>query len=344
MRLGWILFFAALTLAALGALAFVFDFLPASLQAPRVVAVEPADGATKVSPFAPITLAFSAPMSRAETQSAVSLTPRAAGKFLWRDAQTLVFMPRASLPISTTLTLRVATTARSWLGRSLVSAQVSQFTTLAAPRVVSSSLAPDARFARMPNEIQIEFSRALAENSLVDSIVVEPRPPQFNIAVAQTRVTLRGFFEPGARYQITIPKTVTDKIYGIPLERAYTWSFTVASQYPNFSILNRGRVMKFSARAPIEIPTQFTNVSRLDIALFPLTASELEAHARASFETWRAFQPTTAPLRTAQLALNAPRDTYARQKIILDALPRGAYYLHVTTPEGVSDAQLLWIQ
>lgn len=344
MRLGWILFFAALTLAALGALAFVFDFLPAPLQAPRVVAVEPADGATDISPFAPTTLVFSAPMARAETQSAVSWTPRVAGNFLWRDAQTLVFMPRAALPVSTTLTLRVSTAARSWLGRSLATASVSRFTTLAAPRVVASSLAQDARFARMPNEIQIEFSRPLQEKLLADSIVVEPRPPQFSIAAAQTRVTLRGFFEPGARYQITIPKTVTDKTYGIPLERAYVWSFTATSQYPNFSILNRGRVMNFSARAPIEIPTQFTNVSRLDIALFPIAASELEANARAPFETWRAFQPTAAPLKTAQLEPRAPRDAYAQQKIILDALPRGAYYLRITAPEGVSDAQLLWIQ
>ncbi len=333
-----------LLLLGLGALAFVFNFLPASLQAPRVLQIDPANDATDILLTSPITITFSAPMQRVETQNALGLTPRVSGNFTWRDDQTLVFTPRTQLPISTTLTLTLARDARSWIGRALENETRSRFTTLAPPSVVDSSPALDARFVYVPNQVTIAFSRAMDGNLLADSVMIEPLPEQFGINVNQNLVTLRGFFQARTRYRITIPEFVTDKEFGIPLARDYVWAFTAASQYPNFSILNRGRVLKFSANTPIEIPTQFTNVSRLDVELYSISQSVFEEQANAPFESWYEFEPTTAPTKTRRVETNAQLDEYTQQSVSLDALSRGTYFLKITTPEGVSDAQLIVVE
>ena len=108
--------------------------------------------------------------------------------------------------------------------------------------------------------------------------------------------------------------------------------------------MNRGRVLKFAANAPLQIPTQFTNVSRLDVALYPITRQEFDANANAPFETWYGFEPITAPVETVRIETNAEPDVYAQKKIQIEPLAAGTYYMKITTPEGVSDAQLILIE
>src|SRR5205085_9072037 len=74
-----LLFVGLFTLIAIVVLAFVFDLVPASLQAPRVVSVSPPDGARAVLPNASIALKFSAPMDHDQTQVSVQLEPRIRG-------------------------------------------------------------------------------------------------------------------------------------------------------------------------------------------------------------------------------------------------------------------------
>ncbi len=339
-RLWLILIPIALILVA--ALALIF--LPASLQSPRVLQIEPANNATEILPISPITITFSAPMNRDATQAAIQFSPRLDGQFAWRDEQTLTFTPRAQLPISTTLTLNISQDARSWLQRPLQNEMVSRFTTLARPFVVNSNPAPDAQFIYNPDRVMLTFNRAMDRNTLAESLQIEPPLQNFSVQVEERTMTLYAFFEPRTRYQITLLPFARDAKYGIELEREYVWSFTTASQYPHFSILNRERVLKFSANEPLNIPTQFTNVSRLDAALYAITQKEFDEQTIALFETWYAFQPASAPIKTRSVTTNAQLDQYAQQTLKLDALARGTYYLNITTPEGVSDAQLIVVE
>lgn len=315
-----------------------------SIPTPRVVQIEPANGATEIPPTSPITITFATPMQRVETEQNIRFQPRVAGNFSWRDDQTLVFTPRTTLPVSTTLTITVSQDARSRLQRPLENTVRSRFTTLARPYVVESIPARDARFVYVPNMVTIVFSRAMDANMLADSLQIEPALENFSLDMTEKTLRVRGFFEPRTRYTISILPFATDAEYGIALNREYVWSFTAAAQYPNFSILNRGRVLTFSANEPILIPTQFTNVSRLAIAAYPISRAEFDLNAHAPFETWHAFQPASTPAQTFRVETNAILDTYTQQDIRLDALARGTYYLNITTPEGVSDAQLVVVE
>ncbi|TAH53433.1 MAG: hypothetical protein EYC68_03405 [Chloroflexota bacterium] len=327
------------------AVTFLFNFVPfAALQAPRVMYVEPANNAIEIAPTALITITFSAPMDRLETENSIRLQPRVAGNFIWRDDQTVTFAPRTRFPISTTLTLNISTNARSRLQQPLQNEFVSRFTTLSRPYVTSSTPALDAQFVYIPNQVTITFNRAMDAKMLGDNVTIEPPPQNLSRELDGNTLTLRGFFEPRTRYQITIPASASDAEYGIELGRAYVWSFTAASQYPNFSILNRGRVLKFPAKDSVETPTQFTNVSRLDAALYAISRAEFDANANALFETWYAFRPASAPIKTWSVTTNAQLDQYTQQKINLGALPVGTYYIKIKTPEGVSDAQLVLVE
>ncbi len=338
----WFWALLALTLLAFGVAALFFT-LPL-FQAPYVAAVEPADGARNVLPNAPIVVAFSAPMNRDAAQAAFRLSPRVNGTLTWRDAQTLVFTPRAALPLSKTLTLQISPDARSWLERPLSETVRARFTTLAYPYVVDSAPARDAQFIYIPTQVSFTFNRAMNADALRANLVVTPPLANQKIAVNGAVVTLAGFFQPRTRYEIRVNAAATDAAYNLPLERAWTWSFYSAAQYPNFSILNRGRVLKFAADAPLEIPAQFTNVSRLDLALYAIPRAEFDALAAAPFETWYAFQPSGARVQKKAAPTNAQLDQYTRQNISLAPLPRGTYYLRIVTPEGPTDAQLVRVE
>lgn len=346
LRRRWLVFVLILSVGCLSltALAVKFDLVPPSLQAPRVLRIEPSDNTVEILPTSPITITFSAPMDQVQTAGALELDPPVQGKVTWRDAQTLIFSPRSRLPISTTLTLTLSPAARSWLRRPLSGQVVSHFTTLTRPFIVNSAPPRDAQFAYLPPRLTLTFSRAMDAKALADNLTLEPMPQNFSFALADSTLTLNGFFEPRTRYQITIPASVFDAQYKIALGSDFVWSFTSATQYPNFSILNRGRVLQFPANQPFVIPTQFTNVSRFDIALYSISRQTFDENANAPFETWYQFQPSSVPLKTWSVVTNAQLDQYTRQTILLDALGPGTYFLRVTAPEGVSDAQLILVE
>jgi hypothetical protein len=283
-------------------------------------------------------------MNRPAVENAISFSPGVAGELLWADDQTVSFLPRSRFPISTTLTLRIDQAARSWLGRPLPGVTVSQFTTLARPFVLASAPALEAQFIYVPDHVSITFSREMDRRALLEGLTMEPVPQNLETDFKENTLTLRGFFRPRTRYQISIPPTAPDAAYGIALGRDYLWSFIVATQYPNFSILNRDRVMRLASDQPLRIPTQFTNVSRLDVTVYPISKQEFDANADAPFETWYEFQPSSPPLQETSVVTNAELDKYTRRDLTLDPLGAGTYYLRVAAPEGMSDTQLLLVE
>jgi hypothetical protein len=325
-------------------LAFTLDFFPNPFQSPRVLEIEPASGAMDVLPNSLIRITFSVPMDRARTLASIQLEPGVGGNFAWRDDQTLIFSPRAGLPLSTTISIAISQEARSWLGRPPVEETRTQFTTVARPYVVDSTPPRDARFVYVPDRVTITFNRAMDGEGLGDALRIDPPLEHLALDAEDRTLTISGWFQPHTRYQITIPAFMQDADYDIELGEDLVWGFTTGLQYPNFSILNRDRILKLAAGQTLRIPTQFTNVSRLDLALYALTAEEFEENAVAPFETWYAFQPQGAPLQTQTVATNALLDEYLQKEIELDSLERGMYYLRITTPEWVWDRLLVVVE
>jgi methionine-rich copper-binding protein CopC len=334
----------AFSLVVVAALGLIFNFVPEPFQTPRVVRIEPSDTASEILLTSPVTITFSAPMNQAATETSVQLQPRIDGSFSWSDNRTLVFIPQAALPVSTTLSINISTDARSRIFRPLAQSVQSSFTTLSRPWVISSSPAATAQFVHVPNRVTITFNRALDSQMLAGALTISPPIENLREEWNAQTLTIVGFFQPRKHYQIQIPASVADAEYGIPLGQALSWSFTTGEQYPNFSVLHLERTETFLANTSFTLPVQFTNVSRLDVSLYPISQSEYGTNAAAPFETWYAFQPTSAPLKTWSTTTNATLDKYMQMNLAFDALDAGTYYLKITSPEGTSDEKLWLIQ
>lgn len=338
-RVFWLLF--ALVVIALSVILLQLYRLGDVWNPPRVLAFTPPDQATDILPTSQVTITFSAPMDRAATERAIAITPRVRGEFHWSDDRTLVFTPESSLPISTTLTVRVSDRARSSFARTLDPEQTWSFTTLARPFLVSSIPAPDAQYLYTPDRVTLTFNRPMQRDSIEQGLVIEPTVQNLRSAWDGNVLRLFGFFQPRTRYQLTLPSTARDAEYQIALDRPVTLTFTTTQQYPQFAILNLGRALTFPAESTKALKMHLTNISRLDLSLYPLAPDELIRNLTAPFEKWTSFHSASSALKRWQIQTGAQLDQYTVLDERLDPLPIGLYYLRVTTPEGASDSQML---
>ncbi len=313
------------------------------LRAPQVLDSTPARDAKDISPRTPITLTFLTAMERASTQTAFELRPKIEGTFNWIDDQTVVFRPRAPLPLSATIEVQVSAEARSWLYRRMGREFTSRFTIIGAPTVVASEPAQNARFTHVRDPFTITFDREMDRESVQAHLTITPHPSLLRYHWTQNQLLVSGVRQPATQYRVALQRGAKDKRDGLPLEREFTWSFITVEQYPFFSILNLEREVRAAANQPFNLQLQLVNVSRIDAQLYRLEpGAYLEARA-LNPDGWRYFMPSRAPFRAWSIDPKSTPDQYAVLKLELRALQPGFYYLFVHTPEGPFDAQLLTV-
>ena len=106
--------------------------------APRIIRVRPTDGTKQVDRRAALSVRFSAPMNRATTQAAFTVTANGKpvhGTYRFVEGNTvLVFQPVSALPASAKVVVTIAGTATSAQGIPLARASAVTLTTVAAPK------------------------------------------------------------------------------------------------------------------------------------------------------------------------------------------------------------------
>ena len=102
-----------------------------TLAAPEVSRFNPQNGSSTTDPNQVISVRFTVPMSHASTAAALSVTvngKRIRGAISWAENNTvLVFDPTNKLPLNSTVTVHVATTARSITGQRLAGSASASF-------------------------------------------------------------------------------------------------------------------------------------------------------------------------------------------------------------------------
>lgn len=120
--------------------------------APAVVRFRPRDGWTDVSPWAPLSVRFTAPMDRAAAEAAFAATigvSTVTGSLRWAEGDTvLVLQPAAALPFGAEIRLSVAPGALSAAGVALVEPASVAFTV--APRPAPPAVRPTATAGPAP--------------------------------------------------------------------------------------------------------------------------------------------------------------------------------------------------
>jgi uncharacterized protein YfaS (alpha-2-macroglobulin family) len=95
------------------------------------------------------------------------------------------------------------------------------------------------------------------------------------------------------------------------------------------------------AEAPLQLLFTILNLSRIDLALYALDGPTLVALQNLSAEDWEQYRPEGSPIREWSAPSEAKADREMSQKLELDPLPPGLYFLAVGSPEGPRTGQLL---
>ena len=107
-----------------------------TLETPAVQAFLPAGGTTTGDNNQPVSLRFTVPMDHKSTEAAFSITANGrgvSGSFTWSESDTtLTFVPRRSFYLGSTVTVKIAVTARSAGGLKMAAPDAATFTIAAA--------------------------------------------------------------------------------------------------------------------------------------------------------------------------------------------------------------------
>lgn len=231
--LTWTMGLLAAMLLGAGLFAARTLVLPQISETPRVVAVNPAEGAANVPPRAGFTLRFNTPMNRRSVEQALTLSPPTAAALGWdAAAMTLTISPTATLLPDTEYRITLNETALGRLYRPINGPFDARFRTAPAPALVAVSPTDGATSVPLDTPIALRFSRPIASPAALFQPATLPalrfEPPVAGrvtwldqaTALFRPNVPLR----PATRYQVTLDARLTD-LTGGALGRSYSWSF-----------------------------------------------------------------------------------------------------------------------
>lgn len=213
--------------------------MPAGPYPPVLLDYEPRAG-QEVATAASLILRFDQPMDRDSVVAALSVTPAAAGDFVWLDDATLVFRP-AGLAPATRYRVKLLGDARSAAGVPLSTEFAFAFSTLSPLQVTRMAPSPDAPDTRIDAPVIVAFNRAVVPLTCVG----EPASPDGECRVLPLTFTptvlgagmwedtalyrfdpFRGWAA-GRAYTVSLAANVAS-VEGVALAAPVAWSFTPA--------------------------------------------------------------------------------------------------------------------
>ncbi|PDW02448.1 Ig-like domain-containing alpha-2-macroglobulin family protein [Candidatus Viridilinea mediisalina] len=317
---------------------------------PPLLAVTPADQARWVSPQQPLQLRFAAPVDLALLRETLQITPTKSGVFsaaLDGDEQVVSFQPHAGWEYG--VTYRVALVAPPDDERKPPPLEPWHFTVEPEPRLVAffpgqgQQLAPD-------EPIRLIFSTPMEEASLRSGLRFEPPVPRFDLSLNETEVRIEANLQPSTLYTITLAAEVRDRA-GEPLGAEAQMQLRTAPARPALTVPAAfAGLLRLAPNAPAQLTLEVTNLSALDLSLYPLDEATLLRILALRPEAWPSFNPERygqSLARQWRTIPGTPLNSTTQLDLALSAsaeatLPAGAYYLRVTSPEGPrSDLVLL---
>jgi uncharacterized protein YfaS (alpha-2-macroglobulin family) len=310
-------------------------------RAPLVISSSPKQGQSDVLPRSSITLTFLTPMNLSAVERNISFEPQVSGQFSWQDERTLVFTPAQPWPAGARVAVEVSRGARSWLLRRMEEPFTLYFTILASPMVVGTEPSQQVQYVHNPDHIAITFSHLMDKASVESHLSIEPQIRDLELTWAEETLTISGDLQSEATYQVTVTKGAQDADYSLSMAEDFTWAFTVVERQPDLSVAGPGRLGMVEAEAPFQLPFTILNLSRIDLALYALDGPTFVALQNLSAEDWEQYRPEGSPIGEWSASSEAKADREMSQKVEVDPLPPGLYFLAVDSPEGPRASQLL---
>jgi uncharacterized protein YfaS (alpha-2-macroglobulin family) len=298
---------------------------------------------------------FHQPMEQASTQAAFSITSAkgkaVSGTFNWdQESTSFRFKPDTRLALGTNYTLNIATSAQSAQGGTLVQELNWHFSTVFPPAISSTMPSNGEMQAQFAGQLEISFVSPMKQSSLVDKVVITPKPPSDAQWIYNDYSMYFYGLEPSTHYVVNVLPGMED-IYGNAIAGSYSFSFTTAAYPPSAYFLMPYTPSLFRVGGPQEFYASVVNVRQVKFSLYGLTPRDFVSVMDGGI-SWSDYQPpSTSLVRTWTLSFSSQANKRFQDPITLknaqgNALPAGIYYLTMDTNEihhetRVLDARLI---
>jgi hypothetical protein len=317
-----------------------------STPVPSVLDIAPSDGATAVAPRATLEITLSQPLDLASLRASLLITPNADGDLALRDLpdgrQLAQFAPYAGWLPATNYTIALRAGAVPAGGNlPLLTPRRWSFTT--APQPTLTGRFPGEGQTLPPGqEIRLIFNTPIDAEAVRAALQLTPTAEILRVTNSEAEVRIAADVRAGTPYTITLPATLNAR-NGIPLAQEYRLRFVSAPSGPALALPDApAHLAQALPEAPADLLIRRTNLSALQFDLYQLDESAVVRTSGFRESDWVQFQPARYGqplLRSWRVPLADPLNQVVEERVPLsaatgDALPAGAYYLRIRTPEG----------
>lgn len=313
---------------------------------PRVLTVDPPQAGRLAGPRAPLRITLSSPLGLDTLDSALSLTPPTAGNFaaaiLPDGTQLVTFTPALDWQPGVTYRAELRSVMTDAGPAALPLNQPFAWTFTAPPQPALVGRFPgEGQVLPAGRELRLIFSTAMDAERLRAAISFSPPAGELRVTTNNTEARIAADLRAATPYTVTLPPDLTDRA-GVPLGREYQLRFLTAPAAPALGLPQAQRHVAYvTPGPPAALLVRRTNLSALSFDLYRLDAETVVRALGFRESDWTAFQPERYGqllLRSWSVQLADPLNAQAEdaQPVALadGALPPGAYFLRVRTPEG----------
>ena len=308
---------------------------------PAVIAQSPPGGATGVAPNAPLSLRLSSSVDLALLQTTLAVTPAvplSVEAALLPDAtQQITITASGGWQRNTSYQVTAGQGLAGWSFRT------------APPFGIVGRFPGEGQVLANGQELRLIFTTPIDPAALQAGVQFDPPTGPITVTARDTEARIQTVLQAATAYTLTLPADVTDRA-GIALGAPFQARFLSAPATPAVALPDAANGLLRSDPANPTALVRRTNVSSLQLALFPLDDASLARLAAFSAADWQGFAPERAGLnaiRRWSVPLTDPLNRPAEDRVALlldDGRPpdAGGYYLQLRTPEGPrADALLL---
>jgi len=308
---------------------------------PRVVSVEPEDGAYGVFLDAPVRITFNQVMDTESVQNNFNLFDPASqpvnGEFSWDETfTTLTFTPTAQLARGSSYSMVLGGESTALGGASLGRNTYADWQTVPGLMIYATEPAHNATISTW-GHVVLYLSSPIPENiDVLDYITISPEVPNLSSWVAdfQPSINLYGTLDPNTSYTVTVSPELTDR-WGSQMGEAYQLSFRTTGLDPLVTFPYNADIT-FLTTDDVGPLALVTNVDSLPLSAGSLPLADfLTMLNPMEYEYRTNYTPADEVSWVQQLDVPANQATYVTLPYQPDGQPAepGLYFLWIDTPQ-----------
>jgi uncharacterized protein YfaS (alpha-2-macroglobulin family) len=303
---------------------------------PTVGSASPAANARDVALQTPLTFQIEPAIAPDLLRAGLTLSPTIAGQLdstqLPNATQIVTFTPTIGWKVDTLYTVALQVGVAPPIRWS--------FNTASQPRLLGR-FPGEGQLLPPEQNIQLVFNTPFDPETVRTSLQFEPPVSDLQVTANGNDLQINATLRAATIYTMTVPASLTSR-GGVPLGQDLRLRFQTAPALPLLELPDRnGRLLQLAPDSPNLLIRQ-TNVSALDLELYPLDETTAVRVLNFNDDEWRTFSPERyglTALRRWSVPLTSELNLVTDLQVPLtaadgQALAAGNYYLRISTTEG----------